>query len=723
MAIKNLEKLLIPKSISIIGASRDTNKIGNIVLKNIIDFGFKGHLYPINPNAQSILGLKCYPSIDSVVEKIDLAIISLPAELALISIEKAAQKGIKDFIVFSAGFKESGNTDREEKLLNLAKKYKINLLGPNCLGLVSHEGKINATFGQVDFRQGNLRFLSQSGAIATSVFDWASTHNIGFSDFITLGNKSVLDDTDFLKYWLNNPIKNNQDNELSPLNPIGIYAESINDGIDFINIISQVTLENPVFILKPGRHEYSQKAMQSHTGSMAGEDKVFDAILKDSGVIRCDGIEDFFDLAKAFSWEDTPKGNEIVIISNAGGPAVTATDFLENYDLKLGEISEKTKLRLKKYLPQSANIHNPIDVLGDALANRYAESLDATLSQQNISAAIVILTPQVMTESYLTAQYISRLSKLHKKPIICSFMGGKNISEGEKLLNNHKIPNFRYPERAIKALGEMWKWQKSSTNRKTYLNNIDKYQKTDLNLIKQGTISEIIDIVRNSDNATNEKGHKAMNSFEVEEIFLASNIKIPPSAIVQTFEDALEFTKTNGWPVVMKIISDKLLHKSDIGGVQVNLNNRNKLKTAYSKLNNIIEDLPEEIKNSCSIQIQKQIDKGIELIIGVKKDENYGHMMMFGAGGTMAEILDDVNLKSLPIDIVSAYELVKSSKIKNLFDGFRGEKKYNLEKLYFLMKRLSDLVIAFPEFEEIEINPVILTYDDIWAVDGKAIIS
>lgn len=725
MNVRDFSVLLNPKSVAIIGASRSPEKIGNIVTKNIIEYGFKGKIYPINPEAENILGLHCYKDYNSLPEIPDLAIISIPAKYVQESVKEIALKGTKNIIIFSAGFKEVGQDGikLQAEIDAISLEYNLNIVGPNCLGLVSNSGILNATFGSVRKLDGNLRFLSQSGAIATAVFDWAASHDLGFNDFITLGNKANINEVDFLNYWLKNPLQKSHNPELSNHTPIGVYTESIDDGIAFVNTVSQLTLDNPVFVLKPGKSKAAQKAMQSHTGSLAGEDKVLDAALRDAGAIRCEGIEDFFDLAKIFSWENTPKGPNIVIVSNAGGPAVITTDFVEDAGLQLAEIAPATRDRLQKYLPAAANLHNPIDVLGDALAQRYADALDTVLGQFDVHAALVILTPQVMTESYLTAQLISRLSKIHKKPIVCAFMGGNHVLEGEKILNMHKIPNFKYPERAIKALGTMWQWQDFSDRRKAEIHNFQIDKPTGLNEINEIGISQLISNARNNSKTFTSEGNIVLNSFEVEEILRMANINVPASTPVSSIDECLEFTKENGWPVVLKLISSNLLHKSDIGGVKVGLNNRHKLQVAFQELKTLISSIDPKIAKTCAIEIQKQSEKGIELILGIKKDKNFGHVMMFGAGGVLAEVLEDVNLKMLPVDKDNAYQLVIKSKVRKLLEGFRGGKEYNLNKLFFLMEKLSELVIAFPEIEEIEINPVILTEEDVWAVDGKAIIN
>lgn len=722
--MKNLFSFLNPKSVAVIGASRDPQKIGFIVLKNIMDFGFKGAIYPVNPNAESLVGLRCYKDYDSLPETPELAIISIPSQFVLDVMKQIAAKGTKNVVIFSAGFKEAGHQGAvlEKDLTKIAEDNNINLLGPNCLGFANTEGHINATFGNIKKYPGNLRFVSQSGAIATSIFDWAEQNQIGFTEFVTLGNKPVLSETDFLEYWLKTEKpRSHIDEKLSNTSPVGVYVESLDDGIEFLNIASQMSLKNPVFMIKPGRSHAAQKAMQSHTGALAGEEDVLEAALRDSGITRCFGLEDFFDMAKAFSWENAPEGNSIAIVSNAGGPAVVTTDFIEAAGLRLADINEQTRSRLEKYLPDAANISNPVDVLGDALAQRYGDALDAVLGQQDIDAAVVILTPQVMTEIYLTATLISKISASHRKPILCAFMGGTHIEEGEKVLNQHKIPNFRFPERAVKALGEMWKWKKSVIHRTLEIQALGKSDVPyESNTVNENQVYKILE------NARSKNPHLrkiVLNSFEVEEIFKSWNILTPPSLAVTNLNDAMIFAQNNRWPVVLKIISWKLLHKTELGGVILNIKSAQELEKAYAELNGKIQLMDEATRKSCMIQIQKQTENGVELILGVKKDPSFGHVMMFGAGGVLAEIIQDKNLKLLPVDRFNSTAFVDYSRIAKVLKGFRGEKPYPISKLQFLMEKMSDLVQAFPDFEEIEINPVILTHEDIWSVDGKAIIS
>lgn len=725
---KDLTKLFTPSSIAIVGASRDPEKLGNIVVRNILDSGFKGTLYPVNPKAETIGDLTCYADIASLPDVPDLAILAIPAVIVVNSLTEIARKGIKNVVIFTAGFKEIGQKGKEleDQIKEIAVRNKINVLGPNCLGFVNNNANLNATFGHVQKINGNLKFISQSGAIATSVFDWAEHDGIGFTEFVTLGNKAAIDESDVLAYWYNHQKKKNAelgDEELSKVNPIGLYLESIEKGEDFLNIASQITLKDPIFLLKPGKSASAKKAMQSHTGAIAGEDAVLDAALQQAGIIRCNGIEDLFDLSKAFSWENAPEGPNVAIVSNAGGPAVISADFVEQEGLQLAIINDVTKKRLERFLPESASVHNPIDVLGDALADRYGNAIDVVLSQHDVHALIVILTPQIMTQIYQTAEYISKLSQIHKKPIICSFMGGCNIVKGEEVLNLHKIPSFRFPERAIKALGTMWRWRDDSIKRSLRIKKISGPKLSiDFNLSRKYKVNQIIHIARDTAKASGETSI-ALNSFQANEVLKSWDINTPPTEKVTTILDSLLFTYKYGWPVVLKLSSSKILHKSDLGGVITNISNKSKLEDALEILDGRIKQLPPEVQPTVSIQIQRQVSDGVEVIVGFKKDTTFGHVLMFGAGGVMAEIIHDRNLKLLPVDRLDAENIVKQSKIFTKLKGYRGDAPYALAKLYSVILKVAELSETFPEFEEFEINPVIVTHEDVWAVDGKGIVT
>ena len=713
--MRDLTALFNPKSVVLIGASSDPNKMGAIILQNIMDSKYTGRVYPVNPNFETVQNLKCYKNIKDIPDVPDLAVIAIPAFKNPEVLIEIGEKGIENVVCIAAGFKESGEEGKklEEKLLEIANKYEINLLGPNCLGFVNNLCPINATFGEPVNQTGNLRFITQSGAIAASIFDWCNFVELGFSEFVTLGNKTVVNENDVLNYFQHLSSGRRENFEgLSKLEPIGLYLESITDGINFLKIAKEISSKNPIFILKPGKTKAAKKAMQSHTGAMAGEDIVLEEALKEAGIIRCETLEDFFDLSKAFSLENIPGGNNVAVISNAGGPAVISADAISISGLKLAEFDEKTAKNLLEILPRSASILNPVDVLGDALAERFIKAAEIILQGNNIDALIVILTPQIMTQIKITAYGLGGLSKKYQKPIFCSFLGGTKIGEGEKILNDLKIPVFRFPERAIYVLGKMWQWKNNQ-----------------INLEKKSIESEInLDFTKTKEILENAKKlrQKILDNFASNEIISSIGINTPVTSEIKSLEEAKDFAVRHGYPKVLKLSSDGLLHKKDIGGVITGINNEAELENSLTRLKRKISHLDADLQKQVSIQIQKEILNGVEIIVGVKRDPVFGPILLFGAGGTLAEILDDKNLHLLPINLEQAKNLVEKSKVFPLLSGFRGEVPLALNKLYDVILRLGKLAtsaVAESDISEIEINPLILTLNEAWAVDCKVVLA
>lgn len=703
---KNLEKLFAPQSVCVIGASRSPEKVGQIILKNIIESKFAGKIYPINPKTDSINDLKCYPDVNSLPECPDLAIVAIPANLIVDELKQIGEKGIKNIVVVTAGFKETGEEGAklEKELVVIAQKYDMNLLGPNCMGFVNNFASINTTFGQGVNNQGQLRFVSQSGAIAASIFDWCSSTGLGFSEFITLGNKAVIDETDILRYFLAEIEKNPQSRA-----PIGLYLESISNGSEFLKVAGQIAKSNPIFIIKPGKTEAAAKAMQSHTGAIAGVDAVLDTAFEQVGILRCETLEEFFDVAKAFAWEKAPEGSRVAVVSNAGGPAVICADAITKEGLRLSEFDEKTKTELLNALPRFASVINPVDILGDALADRYAAAAEIILKTKEVDALVFILTPQVMTQIEKTAELIGNLKK-YDVPIFCAFMGGALIAQGEKKLNEGKIPVFRFPERAIATIGAMWKWKK---HQQSYA-NAEEMIFPDLDIENKQT-REIID-------GASKTSRKTLDNLEANDILASCGIATPATEIVTDLNQAINFAETHSWPVVLKFSSPGLLHKKEIGGVVADISNNWQLEIVWDSFQRKIATMEPEIKSQIKVQIQKEILNGVEIIVGAKRDPVFGPVLLFGAGGTYAELIADRNLHLLPINIDGARELVERSKVVKILKGYRGEPEYQLDKLYDTIVRIGKIMELNPEIDEIEINPLIITLNHVWAVDGKVVL-
>lgn len=705
---KDLTALFCPKSVAIIGASRTPDKVGAIVLKNIISSGFTGKVYPVNPNVEQIGSLKCYPDISSLPEVPDLAVIAIPAASVLEVLTQVGEKGIKNAVIFSAGFKETGEEGKklEEELINIAQKYNINVLGPNCLGFVNNLCPINVTFGEVVNQSGNLRFISQSGALATSLFDWCKSNNLGFSQFITLGNKAVINENDVLEYFQKNQ---SIGQDFKYHQPTGLYLESISQGTEFLRLTTQITKTDPIFILKPGKTSAASKAMQSHTGAIAGEDAVLEAVLAQAGIIRAQTLEEFFDLSRSLAWQQCPNGDKVAIISNAGGPAVIAADSVAGEGLTLAEFDTQTHQQLVQILPRSAGVLNPVDVLGDALADRYAKAAEIILQNSAVNALVVILTPQIMTQIKQTAAVLGQLAKKYQKPIFCSFIGGSLVLEGEQELNKLEIPSFSFPEQAIWVIGKMWQFKK--------------YQKEDLNT-NQDQIASIpnFDGILEIINKAANYNQKTLDNLEANELICKAGISAPPTIIVANAEEAKTFAKQSGYPVVLKLSSPGLLHKKRMGGVITNIESEVQLEAAWVKITQKITSLDQVIQNHTKIQIQKDVGNGVEVIIGVKQDPNFGLVLLFGAGGSLAEVIGDRNLHLLPVNKSQVIKLVRRSKIFTALSENSGNSWYALDKLYEAVFHLGQLAQSVPQILEIEINPLIVTAQDVWAVDCKVII-
>ncbi len=713
MIDNDLTGLFSPQSIAVIGVSANPEKVGAIVLKNIIVSGFRGRIYPVNPNVSAVSKMKFYPDVESLPEVPDLAVIAVPAEVVLTVLNQIGEKGIKNVVVFSAGFKEAGvdGENLEKQLIEIANKYNLRILGPNCLGFANNGKKLNVTFGQVTTTTGNLRIVSQSGALAASMFDWCSATGMGFDQLVTIGNKAIVNENTILKHWLLTQIneQNLVQTGLSKYIPVGLYMESISDGREFVKTVRQISMDNPVFVLKPGKSKAATKAMQSHTGSIAGEDNVLDAALRQTGVIRCSELGDFFDLARALAWENVPEGPGVAVISNAGGPAVLSTDTISQTELVLTEFSPETQQKLEKCLPRMANFQNPVDLLGDALAKRFGEALEIVLSEKTVNGVIVILTPQLMTQIEMTAEIISQLSLKYSQPILCSFVGGGQTTEGEKILNQNRIPSFAFPERAIRTMAMMWQWQKWRKEQSVLSKSETLSDRPDL-----VTVKEIIKSVLGDNRLT-------LNNIEANRMMMAANIPTPQTLEVADINQAEDFAEKVGKPVVLKLSSPGLLHKSDVGGVVTQIYDSDQLKMAWGRLGRKIEQLAPEVED-IKVQVQKEIVGGVEVIIGVKKDPNFGLVMLFGAGGQLAELINDRNLHLLPINMAEAKNLIMNSKVYKLLNGYRGEMPYKLDELYKTMLALANLAESCDDIEEIEINPVKVTLSGVYALDAKVIL-
>lgn len=708
----SLQKFFEPESIAVIGASRDKTKLGRMVLDNIINGGYQGKVYPINPKAGDISGLQTYADVEQIPYFVDLAVIVIPSKFVVQTIKQCANKGVKGAVIITAGFGETGEEGRvwEDQIREIARASKMRILGPNCLGFINPKIKLNASFSKNTPKPGNVGFLSQSGAFGTAILDWADGSEIGFDLFVSIGNKLDINESDLLEYW----------NEVGVPQVVVSYLEDIRDGRKFNELNSTLTKNAPHIILKPGKTEAAKKAIQSHTGALAGSDLVVSTALKQFGCLRADGMHDLFDMIRAFALQPLPKGNRIAIVTNAGGPAVMTTDFIEEHGMKVARFEKRTTEILKEKLPRTANIHDPVDVIGDALADRYAAAIDATLGDPNVDALIVLLTPQVMTQIEETALYIGRLSKTHGKTVAAAFVGGRYVESGRDKLEELGVPVYHYPDRAVLAIKAMNEYRQ-------YL----EFEKSKESLDGGGEIIAIDVTKRMQVEQVFQRAligqRKAFTPEESLEIVRAYGMKTPPSKAVINEEEAVQIAEEFGYPVVMKISSDKLLHKTELGGVELNIDTPEKVRETFRRLQGTLASALGRSVDQISggVEVQKQIFGGQEVMIGVKKDKNFGHLILFGMGGIYTEVYKDFATRLAPLSMEDAKQLIRETKTFKILSGYRNLPKRDVASIAEYILITSRLVTDFPVISELDVNPLIVLDKGkgCFAVDVKIVIS
>ena len=684
-----------PKSVAVIGAAREETKVGHTIVHNILNSGYSGKLFLINPNANEIHGKKCYKSLLDVEENIDLAIMVIPSKFILQALEDCSKKQTKFAIIISAGFKETGIEGAllEKQLIEKAKEFGIRILGPNCLGMIDFNYPINASFSPSMPDKGVIGFISQSGALGTAVLDWAMTNGIGLSKFVSMGNKADISEINLFEDWLD-------DNKT---NVITAYLEGVTNGNEFMRVCNKVTKKKPIIIVKSGNTMAGAKAVSSHTGTLAGSSRAYDAAFKQTGVIRAKTIKDLFNFAIAFAHQPLPKGNKIVIITNAGGPGIMASDACEENQMQLAKIDIQTVEILKSFLPSASNFYNPVDVLGDALADRYGKTFEIILKDKNVNAIIVILTPQAMTQGLDTAKALVNAIKesCREIPVLTSFMGGAEIKEGVDYLNKNGIPNFTIPEEAVQALRVMID-QESWMAKKEDSKKVFKSDKNKVKSIFEKTIRE---------------GRLELGEMEARGILEAYGIRVPIAKVARDLREARKVVKLTGYPVVLKIDSPDILHKTDVGGIKIGIKNYKELEESFEGIiSNVKKYMPSAKING--ISIQEMIESKKETIIGINKDPQFGPMIMFGLGGIYVEILKDVSFRIAPISQTDAREMIEEIKTVKLLKGVRGEKPSDIESIVEVLLKISQLVTDFPDIIEMDINPLFVKEEGKGSIAG-----
>ncbi|PJC01510.1 MAG: acyl-CoA synthetase [Candidatus Komeilibacteria bacterium CG_4_9_14_0_8_um_filter_36_9] len=660
----NLDNFFQPKSIALIGASRDTTSLGFNLLNNLLKYGYAGKLYPVNPKAKTILNLICFSAVKEIKGIIDLAIIMVPAAIVKNVLIEWGQKKIKAAIIISSGFKEMDATgaELEKELVMIAANYHMRLLGPNCLGLINPHLNLNASFAEGLPERGNISLISQSGAMAVAILDWAYQTKLGFSKIVSIGNKADLSEIELLEY-----LAQDKSTEV-----ILLYLESIKDGRRFMEIASEISLRKPIIALKAGNSAASQQAILSHTGSLAGSLQTVETAFKQCGIIKANSIEDLFDYAKGFSLAPPLKNNRVAVITNAGGLGIVTTDALTETTLQLATLSTSTKSKLKEKLPASSSVNNPVDLVGDALTDRYDWALQQVLADKGVDGVMVILTSQTMTQEDQTAELIVKYVKQTKKPIFTCFMGGQDINSGRIILYQNNVPNFEFVTRMVKTVEQMYLYQSQKITVK--FANI-KYRE------KQ--------IVHDQ---------QQLPTIECEKLLIKHKLPVLKSELITDLGDLV---KIKQWPIVMKIASTDIIHKKASNAVELNINTIEAARMSYQSIIHNVQKINPNADID-GVLYQPMMALGQEIIIGMKRDASFGPVMMFGMGGSLVEIFKDLSFAIAPVSKEQAMKMI--TRIRS----FELIKDYDLSALADIIVRLANFSLSYNQISSIDLNPVML---------------
>lgn len=701
-----LDPFFSPKNVAVIGATETQGSVGRTLLWNLVSHPFGGTVFPVNPKRPSVLGIKAYASIAAVPEKVDLAVVVTPAATVPGVIGQCVDAGVKAAIVISAGFKEMGppGVELERQVLAQAHRGKMRIIGPNCLGVMNPLTGLNATFAKGMARPGNVGFISQSGALLTAVLDWSFKEQVGFSAFMSIGSMLDVGWGDLIDYLGNDP----------KTQSIVIYMESIGDSRAFLSAAREVALSKPIIVIKAGRTEAAAKAAASHTGSLTGSDEVLDAAFRRCGVLRVQNISDLFYMAEVLSKQPRPQGPRLTIVTNAGGPGVLATDALISAGGELATISTETMAELNSFLPASWSRNNPIDILGDADPARYAKALKVAANDPNSDGLLVILTPQDMTDPTQTAEHLKPYAKIDGKPVLASWMGGPDVQAGEMILNRAGIPTFSYPDTAAKAFYYMWRY--------TY--NLRGLYETPT-IPPRGEEDECFQtqaVYLTIETALKE-GRTLLDEWESKELLNAFGIPVVPTVVARNAEIAIEEASRLGYPVVLKLYSRTITHKTDVGGVKLNVTDAEAVWKAWTEIErSVTEKVGKEHFQGVTVQPMVKLPDAYELIVGSSIDPQFGPVLLFGSGGQLVEVYKDRALALPPLNATLARRMMEQAKILTALKGVRGRKPVDIAALEQLLVRFSELVVQNPWIKEIDINPLLASSNKILALDARVVL-
>ena len=695
--MESLDYMFKPKSIAIVGASRDPHSIGFSVVKNLLDSKYGGKIFPVNPKADEILDLKCYHNVMEVPDEIDLAVITVPAAITPGVVEECGKKGVKGVAIIASGFSEIGREDLEEKVLEIAKKYNIRILGPNIVGIMSNPMKMNASFGPYLPYPGKITMISQSGALLIALDSRTWVDRVGMSYLISIGNMSDLDFADVIEYF-----KNDEDTKC-----ISLYVEGIKNGRKFIDVCKKI-LEKPIVALKSGISERGSIAAASHTGSLAGSGKVYSAAFKQATVVQAYTLDDLFDRSLALSLQPPMRGENLLIITNGGGVGVLATDAAEKYGIPLKDPPEDLKEKLKQIMPEFGSVKNPIDITGMASAEWYGKALKIALQHPWVNGVTVLYCETSVSDPRELSMEIFEASNCNRsdKPITVSYVGGEVTERAIEWLQKKGIPVFRSPDRAISAMAALREYGRFIEKG---FDEFYRFEDVEVNKVR-----EILDKIKN-------EGRKYVTEVEAKEILAAYKIPVAKTLLAKNKEEAIQLSKNLKYPLVAKIVSPQIIHKSDVGGVVLNIKNEIELEQAYDK---IMNNVKKNVSNAeiLGIALQEMAPQGVESIIGSTKDIQFGPTVMFGLGGIFVEIMKDVSFRIAPFSKSTAIDMINELNGKSILYGVRGEKPKDIESLSDAISRISQLVTEFPEIKELDANPTLVYENGICVVDARIIL-
>lgn len=710
-AMQALDYIFGPKRVAVVGATPKEGTVGRTVLWNLISSPFGGTVYPINPNYDSILGIKTYSSLRAVPDPLELVVMTTPAPSVPALVSECADLGVKAVIVISAGFKETGpeGAELERQILEQARRGNMRIIGPNCLGVMNPCNGFNATFAAGIARPGNVAFISQSGALCTAVLDWSLQENVGFSAFVSIGSMLDVGWADLIDYLGNDPHTKS----------IVIYMETIGDARSFLSAAREVALTKPIIVIKPGRTKGAARAAASHTGSLTGSDEVLDAAFRRCGVLRVNSIAELFYMSEVLAKQPPPKGCRLTIVTNAGGPGVIATDALLSSGGELAEISPETMEQLNTFLPAAWSHNNPIDVLGDARPDRYTRTLELAANDPNSDGLLVILTPQSMTDCTGIAESLKPYAQSTGKPILASWMGGAAVAEGERMLNQSNIPTFPYPDTAARMFLYMYRF---AENLRGLYETPVLPATTDADAPDAAMVQKIIEGVHAS-------GRTLLTEAESKQLLAAYRLPTVETRIARTLDEALQAAESIGYPVVLKLFSETVTHKTDVGGVRLNLENADDVKAAYHSIQKGVtarkgERAPDGRPHFLGVTVQPMIrsSDGYEIILGSSIDPQFGPVLLFGSGGQMVEVYKDSALGLPPLNSTLARRMMEQTKIYTALKGVRGRKPVDLAQLEQLLVRFSQLVAEQVQIKEIDINPLLVSAERIIALDARVVL-